>query len=229
MLKKLQNIAARYEELGGLLASPEVLADMDLWKKYSKERAELAEIAEKYGEYRDKEAQMNAAFAEAEHETGEMKEFLLEEARLLKQALSDITAQLKILLLPKDKNDDRNCTLELRAGAGGEEAALFVYSLYRICMGYCEKHRLQWEARTSCLNTRAVCTACSACPKRNRRVGFTRPRRRSPSFPKRRTSRWKSPKRTSASICSAPRARVGRRSTRRKRRSASRTFRRVSS
>ena len=49
MLKKLQNIAARYEELGGLLASPEVLADMDLWKKYSKERAELAEIAEKYG------------------------------------------------------------------------------------------------------------------------------------------------------------------------------------
>ncbi len=145
MLKKLQNIAARYEELGGMLASPEVLADMDLWKKYSKERAELAEIAEKYGEYRDKEAQMNAAFAEAEHETGGMKEFLLEEARLLKQTLSDITAQLKILLLPKDKNDDRNCTLELRAGAGGEEAALFVYSLYRMYMGYCEKHRLQWE------------------------------------------------------------------------------------
>ena len=88
---------------------------------------------------------MNAALAEAEAETGEMRELLLEEGRALKESLADAETALKILLLPKDKNDERNCTLEIRAGAGGEEAALFAYKLYRMYMGYCEKHRLKWE------------------------------------------------------------------------------------
>ena len=145
MNDKVKSIARRFEELTELLSSPEALSDMEQYTRLSKERAELEEIAEKYAEYCKIEEEMNAAFAEAEGETGEMKELLLEEGYACKRKLSEIEETLKILLLPKDKNDERGCTLEIRAGAGGEEAALFAYELYRMYMGYCEKHRFKWE------------------------------------------------------------------------------------
>ena len=145
MFSKLKEIYARYEKLSERLADPAVLSDMELWTKLSKDRAEIEEVAEAYRAYLKKEGEMNAALAEAEAETGEMRELLLEEGRALKESLADAETALKILLLPKDKNDERNCTLEIRAGAGGEEAALFAYKLYRMYMGYCEKHRLKWE------------------------------------------------------------------------------------
>ncbi len=145
MFTKLQSIYERYEALGERLSDPAVLSDMELWKKLSKERAELEEIADAYAEYRRTQAEMNAAFAEAEKESGEMRDLLYEEGCALKEKLAQSETELKILLLPKDKNDERNCTLEIRAGAGGEEAALFAYELYRMYMGYCEKHRFKWE------------------------------------------------------------------------------------
>ena len=145
MFSKVQTITERYLQLGELLSDPAVLADMPLWTGLSKERAELEEIALAYQNYQKTEAEMNAAFAEAEGESGEMREMLLEEGYSLKEKLAGEETQLKILLLPKDKNDERNCTLEIRAGAGGEEAALFAYELYRMYMAYCEKHRLKWE------------------------------------------------------------------------------------
>lgn len=145
MLSKLQTIAARYDELTELLSLPETLSDMEAWTKYNKERADLEEITQAYQDYCKTQAEMQAAFSEAEREQGEMRELLLEEGYSLKEQLSEKENALKILLLPKDKNDERNCTLEIRAGAGGEEAALFAYQLYRMYMGYCEKHRLRWE------------------------------------------------------------------------------------
>ena len=145
MFTKLQSIYERYESLGERLSDPAVLSDMELWKKLSKERAELEELADAYAEYRRTQAEMNAAFAEAEKESGEMRDLLYEEGCALKEKLAQSETELKILLLPKDKNDERNCTLEIRAGAGGEEAALFAYELYRMYMGYCEKHRFKWE------------------------------------------------------------------------------------
>ncbi len=145
MLGKLQAIAARFDELTETLSKPETLADMESWTKLSKERAELEEIVAAYRDYRKAESEMQAAFSEAEQEQGEMRELLLEEGYSLKEQLAEKETSLKILLLPKDKNDGRNCTLEIRAGAGGEEAALFAYELYRMYMGYCEKHRLKWE------------------------------------------------------------------------------------
>ena len=145
MFSKLKEIYARYEKLSERLADPAVLSDMELWTKLSKDRAEIEEVSEAYRAYLKKEGEMNAALAEAEAETGEMRELLLEEGRALKESLADAETALKILLLPKHKNDERNCTLEIRAGAGGEEAALFAYKLYRMYMGYCEKHRLKWE------------------------------------------------------------------------------------
>ena len=145
MFSKLDTIAARYDELGELLSRPETLSDMENWRALSRERAELEPIAEAYSAYKKKKAERDEALAEAEKETGEMRELLLDEALTCKGALAEMEKTLKVLLLPKDKNDERGCTLEIRAGAGGEEAALFAYDLYRMYQSYCEKHRFSWE------------------------------------------------------------------------------------
>ncbi len=145
MFSRLDAIAARYEQLGELLSSPETLSDMENWRALSRERAELEPIAEAYSAYKKKKAERDEALAEAEKETGEMRELLLDEALTCKGALAEMEKALKVLLLPKDKNDERGCTLEIRAGAGGEEAALFAYDLYRMYQSYCEKHRFSWE------------------------------------------------------------------------------------
>ena len=142
---KVKDIAERYEKLGELLSSPEVAGDPARWTEYSKERASLEEIALKYRECERTQGEMDAAFAEAEGESGEMKEMLLDEGYALKERLSSLENELKLLLLPKDEKDDRGCTLEIRAGAGGEEAALFAYELYRMYQGYCDKHRFRFE------------------------------------------------------------------------------------
>ena len=83
--------------------------------------------------------------AEAEKESGEMRALLLEEARICRERLAEAETGLKVMLLPKDKNDERGCTLEIRAGAGGEEAALFAYDLYRMYQAYCERRRFSWD------------------------------------------------------------------------------------
>ncbi len=145
MFSKLKTILSRYDELSELLASPDTMSDMSVWTKLSKEHADLEEVSLKYREYLKKEEEMTAAFSEAEKETGEMKDMLLEEGYACKEMLAEMVGELKILLLPKDKNDERNCTLEIRGGAGGEEAALFAYELYRMYMAYSEKHRFRWE------------------------------------------------------------------------------------
>ena len=111
MFAKLQSVAARYDELGDLLSSPDTLADMERWTRLSRERAELEPVALGYKAYEQKRAEMEAAAAEAQKETGEMKELLEEEVFSLKNRLAEMEKQLKILLLPKDKNDERGCTL----------------------------------------------------------------------------------------------------------------------
>ena len=145
MFRKLEEIQRRYEETEKLLSSPEIYADTERYARLCKERAEAEEIVEKFREYRRVKGETDAALAEAEKESGEMKALLLEEGYACKARAEELEKELKLLLLPKDKNDERNCTLEIRAGAGGEEAALFAYELYRMYMGFCEKHRFSWE------------------------------------------------------------------------------------
>ena len=145
MLAKLEDITARYDELEDQLSRPETLADMQLYTKLSREHAETEELVQTYRTYRRTESEMNAALAEAEKESGEMRDMLLEEAQSCRERLAQLQTQLRMLLLPKDRNDERGCTLEIRAGAGGEEAALFAYELYRMYQSYCEKHRFSWE------------------------------------------------------------------------------------
>ena len=146
MLKKLQDIKKRYEFLSEQLADSDVIADMGTWQKYSKEQSDLTETVEKYVEYLETERQMTDAFTLAETETdGEMKKMLLDEGYDCKEKLATLLGELKILLLPKDKNDERGCILEIRAGTGGEEAALFAGELCRMYQNYCAAHRLRVE------------------------------------------------------------------------------------
>ncbi len=145
MINKVKEIAEKYAALTEKLSDPDVLADMGEWKRVSKERAEIEEIAEKYAAYLAVKSEMDGAFYEAEKESGEMKELLLEEGYTCRERLAALSDELKLLLLPKDKNDERGCTIEIRAGAGGEEAALFAYVLYRMYQGYCEKKHYRWE------------------------------------------------------------------------------------
>ena len=146
MLQKLSEIKKRYEFLSQQLADSAVIADMGTWQKYSKEQSDLTETVEKYNEYLAVEKEMSDAFELAETETDtEMKKMLLDEGYECKDRLAKIKEELKILLLPKDKNDERSCILEVRAGTGGEEAALFAGELCRMYANYCAAHKLRME------------------------------------------------------------------------------------
>lgn len=146
MIEKLETMLRRYDELTELTSSPEVLADMDKWKKYAKERADLEDAVVKYQEYKKVEKEGSDAEKSLAAETDpEMKELLSEEYYDCKKRLADITDELKILLLPKDPDDDKNVIVEIRGGAGGEEAALFGYELYRMYLKYAEKNRWKTE------------------------------------------------------------------------------------
>lgn len=146
MIEKLETMLKRYDELTELTSSPEVLADMDKWKKYAKERADLEDAVVKYQEYKKVEKEGSDAEKSLAAETDpEMKELLSEEYYDCKKRLADITDELKILLLPKDPDDDKNVIMEIRAGAGGEEASLFAYELYKMYVKYAEKKRWKTE------------------------------------------------------------------------------------
>ncbi len=146
MIEKLKDIYARYGELSEKMSDPAVISDPAEWTKVAKAQSEISETALKYAEYAEIERQKLQAEEAVKTETDpDMRELLYAETEECKQKLEGITEELKILLLPKDKNDDRNCIVEIRGGAGGEEAALFAYELYRMYINYCERHRLKIE------------------------------------------------------------------------------------
>ncbi len=151
MNRKLDDIYLRYEKLGELLADQSVLADMATWKKYAKERSDIEETALKYGEYKKVEEEMKDVENTLKDETDrDMKVLLEEEYYDCKDKLGKISEELKILLLPKDPNDDKNVIMEIRSGAGGEEAALFAGDLYRMYLRYADKNR--WKAEEIDIN-----------------------------------------------------------------------------
>ena len=142
MIKKLEDILAKYRALSEQMADPAVIADPEKWTKCAKEHSDCSESAEKYLEYKKVEKEMEDAFAAAETETdAEMKDMLVQEGYACKEKLAEINAELRILLLPKDKNDERNVVMEIRGGAGGEEANLFAAELFRMYQHYAESMR----------------------------------------------------------------------------------------
>ena len=145
-LVKLEDIYKRYCGLSEKLSDAAIISNTEEWTKIAKDQAEIAETAQKYEEYKkvlsDRENAENALKTETD---AEMRELLSEEIDTCIHRANELKDELKILLLPKDKNDDRNCIMEIRGGAGGEEAALFAYELYRMYLNYCERHRLKME------------------------------------------------------------------------------------
>lgn len=146
MLSKLEGILLRYETLTELIADPKVLSNMEEWQKYAKERGDMEETVEKYKEYKKiAEEKAQAEELVKTEQDADMKSMLEEEIYDCKRRMEAAVDELKILLIPKDPNDDKNVILEIRAGAGGEEAALFAYELYRMYVKYAEKNRWKTE------------------------------------------------------------------------------------
>ena len=145
-LVKLEDIYKRYCELSEKLSDPAVISDTALWTKTAKEQSEIAEVSQKYEEYLSVLDRLKKADEGIRSENDpDMRELFLIEIEECSAEVERLKEELKIALLPKDKNDDRNCIVEIRGGAGGDEAALFAYELYRMYLNYCERHRLKVE------------------------------------------------------------------------------------
>ncbi|MDI6878141.1 MAG: peptide chain release factor 1 [Desulfitobacteriaceae bacterium] len=140
MIEKLAEIERKYDELSQLLSDPEVIADQGAWQKYAKSQAGLTEIVEAFREYKDTEQELTETQAMlSEKLDPDFKEMAEEEQKALQLRKADLEERLKILLLPKDPNDEKNVIMEIRAGTGGEEAALFAGDLYKMYSRYAEK------------------------------------------------------------------------------------------
>ena len=141
MFQKFEAVEKKYEELTKKIADPEIIARTSEWTAYMKEHAEIEEVVLKYKEY--KKVKENLAEAEEMLKDPEMKELAEEEIKNAKESLPKLEDELKILLIPKDPDDDKNIICEIRAGAGGDEAALFAGTLYRMYSMYAE--RKHWK------------------------------------------------------------------------------------
>ncbi len=146
MFKKLDKMLERYDKLNELVGDSEVISRIDEWKSYTKELAEITETVEKYTEYKKvlKEQEDLKEMLPLETDA-EMKALMKEELESCKERLNSISEELRILLLPKDPNDDKNVIMEIRGGAGGDEANLFAYELYKMYIKYAERNRWKTE------------------------------------------------------------------------------------
>ena len=145
MFDKLDFITEKYDDLSRKVSDPDVIANQPVWQKYIKEMGEIEPIVKKYTEY--KKAKQDLAEAKEMLEDGdeEMRELAKMEISDLEETISNAEDELKVLLLPKDPNDEKNVILEIRAGTGGEEAALFGADLLRMYTRYAERNRWKTE------------------------------------------------------------------------------------
>ena len=147
MFDKLEDLVHHYEELMNLLSEPDVANDTNRFRKLMKEQNDLAPIVEAYKEYKAGKQNIEDSLAMLEEESDEeMRELAKEELSESKAKVEELEQKLKILLLPKDPNDDKNVVVEIRAGAGGEEAALFAAELFRMYVHYAESRG--WKCET---------------------------------------------------------------------------------
>ena len=147
MFDKLEDLLHHYEELMNTLSEPDVANDPNRFRKLMKEQRDLQPIVDAYKEYKQCKQNIDDSLAMLEEENDEeMRELAKEELNESKSRLAELEQELKILLLPKDPNDDKNVIVEIRAGAGGEEAALFAAEIYRMYVHYAE--RRHWKVET---------------------------------------------------------------------------------
>ncbi|BAF61011.1 MAG: peptide chain release factor 1 [Pelotomaculum sp.] len=146
MIEKLDSIEKKYEELENLIGNPEIIADIARWQEYVKAHAELADIVAVYRDYKKvvKEIQDTIALMKEEPDE-DLREMAQAELDELTEKKDNLENRLKMLLLPKDPNDEKNVILEIRAGTGGEEAALFAADLFRMYSRYAERQGWRTE------------------------------------------------------------------------------------
>ena len=147
MFDRLDDTVMRYEEMMNQLSDPDVANDAERFRKLMKEQSDLAPIVETYKEYKKSKQDIEDSLAMLEEESDEeMRELAKEELNESKARVEELEQKLKLLLLPKDPNDDKNVIVEIRAGAGGDEAALFAAEIYRMYVHYAESQR--WKVET---------------------------------------------------------------------------------
>src|ERR1700728_2873720 len=203
MFERLDQIEARCEELANALASPEIVNDSARYQKTAKAHAEIAPMVEKYREYKD----LTKGIAEskallADEKDAEMRAYAQDELTQLEARVKTVEEDLKVLLLPKDPNDEKNIILEIRAGTGGDEATLFAAEIFRMYTRYAESQRWKVEVLSSSesspsskgtasfrsSNMKAAFTVCSAFPRPSSRDACIPQRSLSRSCQKQKTS-----------------------------------------
>lgn len=139
ILVKLESLVERYEEVQHLLGDPAVIGDQNKFRSLSKEYSQLEEVTQCFQAYQQAQEDLLAAEEMTKEDDAEMREMAQDEMKTAKAEIERLSAELQILLLPKDPNDDRNCFLEIRAGAGGDEAGIFAGDLFRMYSRFAEK------------------------------------------------------------------------------------------
>jgi peptide chain release factor 1 len=136
---RLESLCERFEELAALLSDADVIADQTRFREYSREYAELEPVAESFSRWQQAVEDQSSAEQMLQEDDAEMREMAREEIDLARERIEELEAELQILLLPKDPNDHRNVFLEVRAGTGGDEAAIFAGDLFRMYSRYAER------------------------------------------------------------------------------------------
>ncbi len=155
MFDKLEDLLRRFEEIQNELSEPDVVNDQTRFRKLMKEQNDLTPLVDKYTEYKQAKQTIDESLEMLETESDEeMREMLKAELADARQSVDDCERDLKILLLPKDPNDDKNVFVEIRAGAGGDEAALFASELYRMYSKYADTMR--WKIELVSLNESGI-------------------------------------------------------------------------
>lgn len=150
MFEKLNFIEEKYEDLGKKISDPEIINDQSVWQKYIKEHASLKPIVDKYMEYKEvKSGIEEAREILKESKDDELKEMAKMELEELEDKVEPLEEELKLLLIPKDPNDEKNVIVEIRAGAGGDEAGLFAAELLRLYSRYAERNNWKTEMMSS--------------------------------------------------------------------------------
>src|SRR5437667_2731906 len=146
MFERLDQIEARYEELTHALASPEIISDSSKYQKTAKAHSEITPVVEKYREYKDlKKGIAESKAVLADEKDSEMRAYAQEELEKLEARVATVEEEIKLLLLPKDPNDEKNVVLEIRAGTGGDEATLFAAEMFRMYTRFAEGNRWKVE------------------------------------------------------------------------------------
>lgn len=155
MFEKLEDLVDRIDTINNMLTDPDVVSAQNKFRKLMKEQSDLTPIVEKYKEYKDTKQTIDDSLQMLEEESDEeLREMAKEELNAAKSRLEIIEGELKILLLPKDPNDSKNVVVEIRAGAGGDEAALFAYEVFRMYQKYVEKFR--WKVELVSVNENGI-------------------------------------------------------------------------